>query len=133
MSHWFLRSRAGGNWLAGLPPLDALFEPGMRHQIECFEAPAIDSEIFLKTLEALTDAQINHQSSLSVLTNGEQFYEAELECTRNAHHSINLEAYIFQRGEVASRFLRVLRGRGTGGRQGQSRHGCHRKLFDFEE
>jgi cardiolipin synthase A/B len=95
--------------------LMALFEPALRYEIECFEAPPIDSDHFLKTLEALTDAQVNHHCSVQVLTNGEQFYEAELEAIRNAKRSTNLEAYIFQRGEVAHRFLNVLTERARAG------------------
>jgi cardiolipin synthase len=43
-----------------------------------------------------------------VLTNGEVFYEVELEAIRNARHNINIEAYIFQKGRVASRFIEAL-------------------------
>ena len=95
--------------------LMALFAPAMRYQVDCFEAPAIDSERFLKTLEALTDAQVNHHSSLAVLTNGEQFYSAQLEAIRNATRSINMEAYIFERGEVAQSFLRTMAERARAG------------------
>ncbi len=91
----------------------AFFEPSLRYGIDRIEAPALDSERFLQTLEALTDAQINHRSSVAVLTNGEQFYEAELEAIQS--QSINLEAYIFQRGEVASRFLEALTERARAG------------------
>lgn len=95
--------------------LMALFAPVMRYEIERFEVPAIDSETFLKTLESLTDAQVNHRSSLTVLTNGEQFYEAELEAIRRATRSINLEAYIFQRGKVGKKFLIALAERARAG------------------
>jgi cardiolipin synthase A/B len=95
--------------------LMAFFEPALRYRIECFEAPEIDSEQFLKTLEALTDAQVNHRSSVTVLTNGEQFYEAELAAIAEAKHSINLEAYIFQKGVVARRFLDALTERARAG------------------
>ncbi|HYX52523.1 MAG TPA: phospholipase D-like domain-containing protein, partial [Candidatus Limnocylindrales bacterium] len=95
--------------------LMALFEPALRYKIECFEAPPIDSDEFLCTLEALTDAQVNHHNTLEVLTNGEQFYEAELECIRRAQQSINLEAYIFQRGEIANRFIAALAERAAAG------------------
>jgi cardiolipin synthase A/B len=88
--------------------LMSLFAPTMRYEVECFESPAIDSERFLRTLEALIDAQVNHGSSLTVLTNGEQFYRAELEAIGKATRSINMEAYIFQRGQVAERFLHAL-------------------------
>jgi len=93
----------------------ALFAPAMRYQVERFEAPPIDSDQFLRTLEALTDAQVNQHSRLVVLTNGEQFYEAELQAIRGATRSVNLEAYIFQRGEVASRFLEALTERARAG------------------
>ena len=38
-------------------------------------------------------------------TNAENFYSAELEAIRSAQKSVNLEAYIFQKGEVARRFV----------------------------
>lgn len=95
--------------------LMAFFAPALRYRIECFEAPEIDSERFLKTLEALTDAQVNHQTSVTVLTNGEQFYEAELSAIAGAKRSINLEAYIFQKGRIAHRFLDALTQRARAG------------------
>jgi cardiolipin synthase len=95
--------------------LMSLFAPSLKYEIESFEAPPIDDERFLKTLEALTDAQVNHGSSITVLTNGEKFYEAELEAIRNARRSVNLEAYIFQRGEVTGRFLHALAERARAG------------------
>ena len=88
--------------------LMALFEPALRYKIAQFDSPPIDSEAFLRTIEALTDAQVNHDSLLTVHTNGEQFYEAELEAIRKAHRSINLEAYIFQKGEVTRQFISAL-------------------------
>ena len=93
----------------------ALFEPALRYRVERFEAPPIDSDKFLDTLEALTDAQINHCSSIEVLTNGEQFYRRQLEVIRAAQKSINLEAYIFARGTVAQQFLEALAERAQAG------------------
>ncbi|HWG51170.1 MAG TPA: phospholipase D-like domain-containing protein [Candidatus Acidoferrales bacterium] len=95
--------------------LMALFAPVMRYQVDCFEAPAIESDKFLETLEALTDAQINHHNNLTVVANGERFYEAELNAIRGAVRSINLEAYIFQRGEVSQKFLVALAERARAG------------------
>ncbi|MGH9570433.1 MAG: phospholipase D-like domain-containing protein [Candidatus Angelobacter sp.] len=88
--------------------LMSLFAPSLKYKIESFEAPPLDAERFLKTLEAVTDAQVNHGSSITVLTNGENFYEAELEAIRSAQRSVNLEAYIFERGEVTGGFLQAL-------------------------
>jgi cardiolipin synthase A/B len=93
----------------------AFFEPALRYRIECFEAPDINSDGFLKTLEALTDAQVNQRTSVTVLTNGEQFYEAQLAAIRRARRSVNLEAYIFQKGEVSRRFLEALTERARAG------------------
>lgn len=95
--------------------LMSLFAPAMRYDIECFEAPEIDSEKFLQTLEALTDAQVNHHSCITVLTNGERFYPAQLEAIRKATRSINMEAYIFQRGRVAQQVLQALAERARSG------------------
>lgn len=95
--------------------LMAFFEPPLRYRIESFSAQPINSDDFLKTLEALTDAQVNHRCSLTVLPNGERFYEAQLQAIRNAKRSINLEAYIFQRGQVAERYLDVLEERARSG------------------
>jgi cardiolipin synthase len=95
--------------------LMALFEPALRYRIERLEAPEIGSERFVKTLEALTDAEVNQRTSVTVLTNGEQFYEAELTAIRQATRSINLEAYIFQKGEVTRRFLDALTERAQAG------------------
>jgi cardiolipin synthase A/B len=111
---FFILSVAVIAW-QGFLLLMSLFAPVMRYQIDCFEAPAIDSDKFLETLEALTDAQVNHHNNVTVLANGETFYEAELQAIRGAVRSINLEAYIFQRGEVSQRFLAALAERARAG------------------
>jgi cardiolipin synthase len=50
-----------------------------------------------------------------VLTNGEVYYPAELDAIRKAQRSINLEAYIFQDGEVAGQFVKALAERARAG------------------
>jgi cardiolipin synthase len=52
---------------------------------------------------------------LEVLTNGPCFYEAELTAIAQARSSINLEAYIFHRGEVAERYIHALAERARAG------------------
>jgi cardiolipin synthase len=52
-----------------------------------------------------------------VLTNGEVYYEAELEAIRQATCSVNIEAYIFQKGEVTRRFIAALEERARAGVQ----------------
>ncbi len=93
----------------------ALFDPGLRYKISAPETGRLDSEDFLYILEAVTDAKVNHRTSLRVLSNGDQFYETELRDISAAVRNINLEAYIFQRGEIAERFLSALADRARAG------------------
>lgn len=86
----------------------ALFEPGLRFKIANAPSAPLDSEDFRRMLGALTNATIHTKNRVEVLTNGEAFYEAELEALRRAQHNINIEAYIFQKGRVADRFIEAL-------------------------
>lgn len=95
--------------------LVALFDPGLRYGIDHAEMADMDPQEFLHTLEAVTDSQLSHRTRLDVFTNGEQFYEAELTAIRAARRTVNLEAYIFQKGEVAGRFLAALAERARAG------------------
>ena len=72
------------------------------------QLPPNDSDRFLEIVEALTDARLNRTGNLEVLTNGNSFYPAALEAIRGATQSINLEAYIFQKGEIARQYVQAL-------------------------
>jgi cardiolipin synthase len=93
----------------------ALFDPGLRYRVSVSPSDSNDSEDFLYILEALADAKVNQATQLTVLTNGPTFYEAELEAIRGAERSVNLEAYIFQKGEIAQRFVTALTDRARAG------------------
>src|SRR5918998_1631970 len=93
----------------------ALFEPGLDYKISSPYSAPLDSPEFLRMLESITDSRINDCTHVEVLTNGEVYYEAELQALRAAASSINLEAYIFQKGEVTRRFLEVLTERARAG------------------
>jgi len=93
----------------------ALFEPGLDYKISTPSSEPIESDEFLCILEAITDAKVNHGNRIEVLTNGEVYYEAELEAIRAARSSVNLEAYIFQKGEVTRRFIEALTERARAG------------------
>ncbi|HEY0378277.1 MAG TPA: phospholipase D-like domain-containing protein [Pyrinomonadaceae bacterium] len=93
----------------------ALFEPGLAYKISPGETDPLDSDDFLCVLEAVTDSKIHRRGRAAVLTNGEVFYEAELEAIRGARHSVNLEAYIFQKGEVTKEFVEALTERARSG------------------
>jgi len=86
----------------------ALFEPGLRYKISESISVSLDSQDFLRMLGALTNSTVHSNNRIDVLTNGEVFYEAELEAIRNARRNVNIEAYIFQKGRVAESFIDVL-------------------------
>ncbi len=93
----------------------ALFEPYLPYKITDPPDVAIDSDQFLCILAALADASIHQTTKVEVFSNGENYYEAELQAIRQAKHHVNIEAYIFQRGEIARRFLDVLTERARAG------------------
>ncbi len=79
------------------------------------EMPPNDSDRFLEVVEALADAGLNRAGDLTVLTNGPSFYPAELEAIRSATQSVNLEAYIFAKGEIARQYVEALTDRAKAG------------------
>jgi cardiolipin synthase A/B len=95
----------------------ALFEPGLHYKIYKSPTLSLDSKNFTRILAALADSQVQTQNEVVVLTNGEVYYEAELEAIRRARHNVNIEAYIFEKGEVASRFIEALTERQRAGVQ----------------
>jgi len=76
-----------------------------------------DSSNFLDLLESLTDAKINRTGRFEVFTNGPSFYPAELDAIRSAQRSINLEAYIFNRGRIGTQYLAAMTDRARAGVQ----------------
>jgi cardiolipin synthase A/B len=93
----------------------ALFEPGLPYKINTTGSVPPDSAAFERVLAALTDAQVHRTNRVEVLTNGDRFYEAELEAIGRAKHSVNIEAYIFQKSEIARRFVTALTERARAG------------------
>lgn len=100
--------------IVGILILLILFEPGLKYLVHAPEA-ALDSDQFLCLVGALSDAEIHDNSSIETLTNGDVFYEAELSAIRAAKHSINMERYIFAKGEVAQRYLDAMTERAKAG------------------
>jgi cardiolipin synthase len=103
--------------IQGLFLFHALFGPSPKYKIAAPNRNRIDSEDFLRVLEALTDSKVNRRTNLEVLTNGDEFYEAELKAIAAAQRHVHLEAYIFQRGEIAQRFVEALTERARAGVQ----------------
>lgn len=93
----------------------AFFGPDLPYRIK--RAPTADpeSDTFLSLLAVLTDAQVHRGAEIEVLTNGDCFYQAELDAIRAAERSINLEAYIFHPGKIGGQFVHELAERARSG------------------
>ena len=104
-----------GSATALLILLLAFFVPGLPYRMPGGVNLAIDSAEFANLLALIADAHLHKNETFDVLTNGDQFYEAELEAIRSSRTSISLEAYIFQKGQVADRFIEALAERARAG------------------
>ena len=87
------------------------------HITSADKLPPNDSSHFLFLLESLVDAKANRTGDLEVLPNGPRFYPAVLEAIRSAQRSVNLEAYVFQKGEIARLYLESMTERARAGVQ----------------
>ena len=95
--------------------LAALFSHGPRYSLVASTHVPVESEAFLKQIEPLVNSKVTTNNQIEVFPNGENFYEAELASLRQAQRSINIEAYIFHRGQVTRRLLEVLAERARAG------------------
>jgi cardiolipin synthase len=86
--------------------LVSFFTPRIDYRIGA--APRLDSEEFLHIFQATCQATIVPGNRVQVLTNASQFYPAMLDAIRAAQASVNLEAYIFEPGEIADRVIEAL-------------------------
>jgi cardiolipin synthase A/B len=93
----------------------ALFEPALPYKVTAIPSEPLDSPGFQRLLASLAGSHGHEGCKVEVLTNGEVYYEAELAAIRQARHSVNLEAYIFQKGELTRRFLEALTERARAG------------------
>src|ERR1035438_920471 len=93
----------------------ALFAPCLPYRIEQLFEPTLNSQEFARILGTLADSESHPDTQVDVLTNGETFYEAELQAIAAAKSHICIEAYIFQKGEIASRFIAALTERARAG------------------
>jgi cardiolipin synthase len=103
--------------LQGITLWLAFFGRGLPYTVKQTVDSALDSPDFCALLAYLTEAKLLHGNKLEVLTNGPCFYEAELAAIVAARTSINLEAYIFHKGEVAKRYVEALAERARAGVQ----------------
>lgn len=95
----------------------AFFGPDIPYRVIESPGPRVDCERFTHVLATLTDSQLHANNQIDVLTNGDSFYEAELAAIATAQHTINLEAFIFYKGEIGDRFVEALAERARAGVQ----------------
>jgi cardiolipin synthase len=95
----------------------AFFGRGLRYDVKEAPRSAIDSPEFAALVAFLTEAKLLHGNQFDVLTDGPCFYEAELNAIASARSTVNLEAYIFHRGDIAKRYVDALAERAGAGVQ----------------
>jgi cardiolipin synthase A/B len=102
-------------FLQGLALYGAIFGPDLPYRVKKPPDSPIDSPYFRSVVAALTQSELQSGNRMEVLTNGPCFYEAQLAAIAAARRSINLEAYIFHKGEIASRYVAALTERARSG------------------
>ena len=124
-------------WIAivflGLMLFLALFEPSLPYRVDRAPPDPLDSTSSGGCWPRSAAAPSTRTTKIEVLTNGEVYYEAELAAIREARHSVNLEAYIFQKGEVHAPLPGGADRAGAGRRAGQPGAGRGRQLRHLAE
>ena len=102
----------GGAFIAWLI-LVFLFTPAIPYHIE---AP-IDtrSDHFIHVLESTCHSTLERDNKVEILTDGTMFYPAMLDAICGARETVNMECYIFKRGEIGNRFIEALADRARAG------------------
>ena len=72
------------------------------------EGVEVDSEAFLHAAEALTGAPISHGNEAELLINGDKIFPAFLEAIESAERTLNLQTYVYWRGEIAEEVARAV-------------------------
>ena len=93
--------------------LVSLFTPGINYHLS--RRTSVRDDGFLYTIQSTCQAALHHHNRIDILTDGASFYPAMLDAIRAATRSINMEAYIFQPGEIADQFVDALSDRARHG------------------
>ncbi|HXW04228.1 MAG TPA: phospholipase D-like domain-containing protein [Vicinamibacterales bacterium] len=96
---------AGGVFLVWLV-LVFLFAPAIAYHLS--RRTSVHDDNFLYTIQSTCQAFLHDGNRITILTDGAQFYPAMLQAIRQARHSVNMEAYIFQPGRIADQFIEAL-------------------------
>jgi cardiolipin synthase len=91
-----------------------LFEPGLQYRINVV-LPPLNSDRFASLLAAVIDKPALGIAGCDVLTNGAEFYPAQLEAIRQAQTSVHLEVFIFHPTPIGKRFIAALEERAAAG------------------
>jgi cardiolipin synthase A/B len=79
------------------------------------ESVPVESPEFLRAAEALTGAPISHGNEAELLINGDRIFPAFLETIASAERTLNLQTYIYWRGEIAGEVARAVRAKANQG------------------
>jgi cardiolipin synthase A/B len=74
-----------------------------------------DSDEFLHVIQSTCQAAIHFHNKVEILTNGAQFYPAMRDAILAAESSVNMEAYIFEKGEAAKMLVEAMIDRARAG------------------
>ncbi len=102
----------GGAFVAWLI-LVMLFTPHIPYHIEG-DLDAT-SEHFVRVLQSTCLATLKEGNRVTVFTDGPAFYPAMLDAIRGARETINLECYIFKKGQIGTQFVDALAERARAG------------------
>jgi len=92
-----------------------LFGPIPKYQLNNQPSADLSSREYVQQLEALAASRIEPHTHIEALPNGVNFYEAEIAAIQAAKQSVNWEAYIVAKGEVARRIVDALTERARAG------------------
>jgi cardiolipin synthase A/B len=90
-----------------------LFTPHIPYHIE--RDVDARSESFVRAIESTCQTHLECGNRVTILTNGDAFYPAMLAAIRAARETINMECYIFKRGEIGAQFIEALSERARAG------------------
>jgi cardiolipin synthase len=76
-----------------------LFAPHIPYRLE--EPLDLSSEHFIRMIESTCQGAFRRGNRVEILTDGPAFYPAMLDGIRRARETVNMEVYMFKRGEVA--------------------------------
>jgi cardiolipin synthase len=102
----------GGAFIAWLI-LVTLFTPHIPYHIEG-DLDAT-SDHFVQVLESTCLTTLKPGNKIEIFTDGSSFYPAMLDAIRSACETVNMECYIFKKGEIGDKFIAALAERGRAG------------------